>query len=282
MKSKTLFLLLLPVVLLMSGCWLGRYVSADADLEDLYVGKTYYEVLDDFGRPNSTVDDGMQGTRAIYNSVSLNGTRAADMYNRYVMRNRTTREVGEPEGNISFYFNSKMRCYAVKSDLQHERVKEVKVKEDPKDPRRWAWQRPKVPRTIDFPTVVSRSIPAEDVSIERIEVNTDNVKVYLRYRGRTPERRPVPDNGIWVMPEVYLEDEATGRRSALIEAEGITLYPEPTYFAHNTGGYDVLNYTLTFEPVERATTTLNLIEPGHTGRCFYGVDVTTRVQQRLE
>lgn len=84
------------------------------------------------------------------------------------------------------------------------------------------------------------------------------------------------------MPEIYLEDEATGRRSALIEAEGISLEPERTFFAHNIGGYDMLNYTLTFEPVERQTVKINIIEPGHSGFSFYGVDIHTRLQPRLE
>ena len=90
------------------------------------------------------------------------------------------------------------------------------------------------------------------------------------------------NHGISLMPEIYLEDEATGRRSALIEAEGISLEPERTFFAHNIGGYDMLNYTLTFEPVERQTVKINIIEPGHSGFSFYGVDIHTRLQPRLE
>ena len=273
---------LLPAAFLMTGCWGSRFVSADADLESLYVGKSYYEVLDDFGRPNATVDDGMQGTRAVYKDVSLAGTRAASFYRQYEMRNRVTREVGEPVGNITFLFNSKMRCYAVDSDFQHRRVKEKKAAPSPRDPNRWAWENPKVPRTIDFPTVERMAITSEDVSIERIEVNKDNVKVYLRYHGRTPKHRPVNDYGICIMPEIFIEDDATGRRSALLEVEGISRCPERTEFAHNVGGYDVLNYTLTFEPVERATVKINLIEPGHSGNSFYGIDIRTRLEPRLE
>ena len=281
MKSK-IFYALLPAVVMLTGCWGGRYVSADGDLEDIYVGKTYYEVLDDFGRPSSTVDDGMQGTRAIYKDVSLRGTRAASLYRQYNMRNKRTHEDGEPTGTVTFLFNAKMRCYGVNSDLQHERVKVHKEKEEPRDPRRWAWEKPKVPRTIDFPTVERCSPTAEVVSIERVEVNKENVKIYFRYHSRTPVHRPVPDNGISIMPEVFIEDDATGRRSALLDVEGITLFPEPTYFAHNVGGYDELNYTLTFEPVDRNTETINIIEPGHSGFSFYGVDIRTRLQPRLE
>ena len=267
---------------MLTGCWGGRYVSVDSDLEALYVGKTYYEVMDDFGRPSSTVDDGNQGTKAIYHDASLNGTRAASLYRQYNMRNKSTREEGEPKGEVTFLFNSKMRCYAVNSNLQHERVKVQKEKAAPRDPNRWAWQNPKVPRTIDFPTVEGCSIPAEVVSVERVEITKEYTKVYLRYRSRTPVRRPVPDYGVWLMPEVYLEDANTGKRSDFIEAEGISIYPESTTFSHNSGGYDVLNYTLTFGPVSRNTVKINIIEPGHTGRSIYGIDVTTRIQTRLE
>lgn len=276
------FLLFLPVAVLFAGCWGSRYVSADSQLEEIYVGKTYYEVLDDFGRPTATVDDGMQGTKAIFRNVSLNGTRAADLYRRFDMRNKSTKLTGEPTGDVTFYFKANMRCYAVDSDLQHRRVKEKKEQPAPNDPNRWAWERPQVPRTLDFPTVERRSVTAEVINIERVEVGKDNIKVHFRYHARTPKHRPVPDNGISVMPEIYLEDAATGRRSALIEAEGITLYPEPTFFAHNVGGYDMLNYTLTFEPVERNTTVVNIIEPGHSGCSFYGIDIRTRLQPRLE
>ena len=273
---------LLFSALLLSGCWMSRYVSADKVLEEIYIGKSYYEVMDDFGRPYATVDDGNQGTRAVYQNISLNGTRAASLYQQYNMRNKSTHEEGEPTGDVSFFFNAKMRCYAVSSNLQHQRVKAKKEVPAPKDPNRWAWQNPKVPRTIDFPEVERRSPNADVVNIERVEVTKENVKVYFRYHARTPQTRPVPDNGISLMPSVYIEDEATGKRSNLLDAEGITLYPEPTYFAHNVGGYDMLNYTLTFEPVERQTVKINIIEPGHSGFSFYGVDIRTRLQPRLE
>lgn len=280
--KKIVFFAIMPLALLLTGCWGGRYVSADGDLEQIYVGKTYYEVLDDFGRPDATVDDGMQGTKAVYRAVSLHGTRAALLYRQFNMRNRATHDAGDPTGDITFLFNAKMICYAVNSNLQHERVKVKKEKPAPRDPNRWAWENPKVPRTIDFPTIERRSPNADVINIERIEVNKENTKVYFQYRGRTPVHRPIPDNGISIIPDIYIEDEATGRRSALIEADGITLYPEPTYFAHNVGGYDMLNYTLVFEPVERQTTIINIIEPGHSGCSFYGIDISTRLQPRLE
>ena len=282
MMNRKLLFVALAAGMLMTGCWGGRYVSADNDLEDIYVGKSYYEVLDDFGRPDATVDDGMQGTRAVYNEVSLNGTRAAKLYRQFEMRNKVTRMTDEPVGRVVFLFNAKMRCYAVQSDFQHTRVKEVKQKEQPRDPRRWAWERPKVPRTINFPSVERRSNNADVVSVEKVEILEDCVKIYFRYKSRTPVRRPVPDYGISLMPEVYIEDDATGVRSALIEAEGITLFPETTDFAHNDGGFDVLNYTLTFGPVDRSTVKINIVEPGHSGFSFYGVDVATRLEPRLE
>ena len=54
--------MLLCCALLLAGCWGSRYVSADPDLEDIYVGHTYYEVVEDFGRPDATMKDNFEGT----------------------------------------------------------------------------------------------------------------------------------------------------------------------------------------------------------------------------
>ena len=42
----------LPIVaaLTLAGCWGSRYVSADSDLESVYKGRSYYEVVGEFGR----------------------------------------------------------------------------------------------------------------------------------------------------------------------------------------------------------------------------------------
>lgn len=282
---KATKLLALPAAaLLCVGCWGSRYVSADKDLEDIYRGRSFYEVEDDFGRPDATVDDGMHGTTAIYHDVSLNGTRAGQMYTDFVMRNRATHEEGMPVGDISFSFNAKMRCYAVESDFQHRRVRQPKpAKVSPsRDPNRPVWETPRVPRTLEFPTVERRSPEAEVVSIEKIEVGKESVKVYFRYRSRTPKHRPIPDRGITLGDAVYIEDDETGERYPMLQVEGISLYPEYTQFAFNEGGYDVLNYTITFAPIDRETTRINIVEPGFAGHNFYGVDVKTPLRPRID
>lgn len=270
--------------LLAAGCWGGRYVSADRDLEDIYMGKTYYEVVDDFGYPDASIQDGMEGSKIAYNAVSLNGTRAAILYRKFNMRNRATKQDGAPVGGLTFSFDSDMKCYAVSSDFQHERVKEPKAAPAPKpgDPRRPDKVKPKIPRTLDYPYVESTSPFAEVTSIEKVEVDLFKLKVYFMYRTRTPDRRPVPDHGLFVMPDVYVEDCATGQRYEFVKAEGITLYPEETFFAHNQGGYDVLLYSLTFKPLAEDVEYINIIEPGHSGRNYYGVDVRTPITSKDE
>ena len=124
MKHPFLPHISLIAAILLAGCWGGRYVSADPDLEDIYVGKSYYEVLDDFGYPDASIEDGMEGSKVAYNAVSLNGTRAASLYRRFNMRNRSTKQDGAPVGGLTFSFDADMKCYAVSSDFQHERVKQ--------------------------------------------------------------------------------------------------------------------------------------------------------------
>ncbi len=273
--------LFLPVSLLtlalLAGCWGSRWVSADPDLEDIYVGKSYYEVVDDFGYPDASIQDGMEGSKVAYNAVSLNGTRAASLYRHFNMRNRATKQDGAPVGGLTFSFDADMKCYAVNSDFQHERVKQPKAapQEKPRDNRLPIKVKPQIPRTLDYPYVESRSPHAGNVSLEKVEITRDKTVLYFMYKDRTPDRRPVPDYGISIMPEVYVEDCATLKRFAFRKAEGIALYPEYSNFAHNQGGYDILVYSLTFEPLDEDTEFINVVEPGHSGHNYYKVDVRT-------
>ena len=278
----TTFVLLAALV--STGCTSGRYMSADADLEGIYVGKSYYEIVDDFGRPDATLDDGMQGSKIAYNAVSLNGTRAAMLYRQYNMRNRATRVTGAPVGGITFSLDANMRCYAVSSDFQHERVKTEKPAATGKaqDKRQPNKIKPIIPRSIDFPYVKERTPNAQMISIEKVKVEKAQITIHFMYRDRTPNRRSVNDYGLYIMPEVYVEDVATGTRSALRKVEGITLYPERTYFSNNVGGYDVLIYSLTFDAIPEDAEFINIIEPGHSGYNFYGVDVRTPMSSKDE
>lgn len=281
-KSQTIIVAL--AVLLLSGCWGSRYISADADLEAIYVGQSYYDVVNEFGHPDATVSDGMGGTKVAYNSVNLNGTKAADLYRRFNMRNRSTKVTGAPSGGITFSFDDEMKCYAVDSDFQHERTKEARPEKPakPGDPRKSNPIKPKIPRSIEYPYFETCSPYAELVSIEKVEVERDKIKIYFQYRERTPEHRPLNDVGIYVMPEIYVEDAVTGVRYGLVEADGIAIYPERSQFAHNRGGYDVLVYSLTFEPVSLNTEFINIVEPGHSGFNFYGVDIRTPITTKDE
>ena len=82
MKTKLLSILFVGA-LLATACGGSRYVSADRDLEDVYIGKSYYEIVADFGRPDATMQDGMEGSKMAYNSVTLSGTQAAGLYRQY-------------------------------------------------------------------------------------------------------------------------------------------------------------------------------------------------------
>ncbi len=289
MKHRISFLsiglpLLASAFLLLAGCWGNRYVSADPDLEALYMGRTYYDIVREFGQPDATATDGREGTRVAYNNVSLSGTSAAPLYRQYNLRNRSTHVKGAPMGGITFSFNSEMKCYAVDSDFEHERIRQPKAEKPakPGDPRRPDPVKPKIPRTVEYPYFESCNPYAEKVSIEKVEVDREKVKIYFQYRDRTPNHRPLNDQGIYIVPEVYIEDCNTGIRYKLLSADGIALWPEHSQFAHNRGGYDVLNYSLSFEPVSLYTEYINIVEPGHSGFNFYGVDIRTPLTTKEE
>lgn len=283
MKRITL-LALSAAALLAAACGGSRFVSADRDLEEIYVGKSYYEIVADFGRPDASMQDGMEGSKIAYNSVTLSGTKAAGLYHQHLMRNRNTKMEGTPHGGITFSLDASMKCYAVDSDFERERTKEAPktVEVQQGDIRMPEKIKPRIPRTIDYPFFKAKSPFAETVSIEKIEVERTKVKVYFMYRNRTPERRPIVDDGLFIMPEVYIMDCATGKHYAMTGHEGITLYPERTRFANNQGGYDVLHYSLTFEALPEETEYIDIIEPGHSAYNFFHVDIRTPMSSKDE
>lgn len=275
--NKISTIIIIAASLLASACGSSRYVSADRDLEALYVGKSYYEVVDDFGRPDATMQDGMEGSKIAYNSVTLSGTRAAGLYRQFNMRNRATKVEGTPRGGITFSFDASMKCYAVDSDFERERTKEAPKAEvvEKGDIRMPDKVKPKIPRAIEYPYFDSKSPFAEYVTIEKVEVERKKVTVYFQYRKRTPDRRPIVDDGIFIMPEVYVVDCATDKHYFLKDHEGIAIYPEKTHFANNHGGYDVLHYSLTFEALPEDVEFIDIIEPGHSAYNFFRVDIRT-------
>lgn len=259
---------------LMAACSGSRYMSADPELESIYLGKTYYDVVAEFGRPDFTDNDGRNGSKAVYNAVTLNRTSAAKLYRQHTIRNRRTKEQGQPAAGIIFLFDANMRCYALESDFQRVRTPEEKPMVDkPDSPWEYSQIKPQVPRTLEFPKVERRNPFAEYVSIERIEVLRDETRVYFSFVDRTPNRRPTHDKGLTIHGDVFIRDCATGERMKLIKPEGITLYPEYTPFAHNRGGYDMLVYTLVFESLPKEAQFIDIIEPGAEGFSFYTIDV---------
>ncbi len=272
------------VALLATACSGGRFVSADRDLEEVYVGKSYYDIVADFGRPDATMQDGMEGSKIAYNSVTLSGTKAAGLYRQYTMRNRATKIEGTPHGGITFSFDASMKCYAVDSDFERERTKEATaVKEVAQtDVRMPDKVKPRIPRSIEYPYLDRKSPFAETVSIEQVDVERTKTTVYFMYRNRTPEKRPIVDDGLFIMPEVYMVDCATGKRYSMTGHEGIALYPERTRFANNQGGYDVLHYSLTFEALPENVEYIDIVEPGHSGYNFFRVDIRTPMSTKEE
>ena len=104
---KMHIIIIAAATLLLSACGSGRYVSADSDLEGIYVGKSYYDIVKDFGYPDASMRDNEGGTRIAYNAVSLEGTSAAVLLSRHTVRDAHTHEVGNPQGGIIFSFNPK-------------------------------------------------------------------------------------------------------------------------------------------------------------------------------
>ena len=187
-----------------------------------------------------------------------------------LLRERTVK----PTAPVTFSFNIRNKCYAVESDFMREKTR-VSENKNKKEDSRPQWVRPRVPRSFEFPNVDRRSPYGELVTIEKIEVERDKTVVYFSFCDRTPKHRPLYDKGLAINGDVFIRDCATGKRVKFVKADGISIYPEYTDFAHNKGGYDVLVYSLTFEALPLETETIDIVEPGAEGFNFYGVDVRT-------
>ncbi len=276
-KHHRIYALLSFAALLAVACGSARYVSADPDLESIYVGKSYYDIVNEFGRPASTSFDDRNGTLAVYGTVPLNGTRAERLVRQYTLRNRATKEE-TTEGRITFSFDDRMRCYAVESDLLREKSRGSEASQTVHlgtNPNLSTKAKPQVPRTIDLPSVKGRSPFAQVVSVERVEVLEDQTKITFSYCDRTPKHRPLHDKGLTIHKDVFIRDCATNQHIKLIKPEGITLYPDYTPFAHYRGGYDMLVYTLVFEAIPPEAEFIDVVEPGAEGFNFYTIDVRT-------
>lgn len=276
---KTTLLFCAAIALLLTSCWGTRYVSADADLENVYLGKSYYDIVAEYGLPDATFHDRRNGTFITYNSATLTG-KAQALYSRYEMRNSSTKEKGAPAGTLRFAFSEDMKCYGVESNLQRKRESEGNDNVAQKIDKNMLDLKPRIPRTLDFPFVERRSPAAEVIRIERIEITKTETKVFFGYMPRTPKHRPTNDKGICIHPDVFIRDCSDGKRMAMKSVEGITLYPEYTDFAHNWGGYDVRIYTITFEPLPENVQKIDIVEPGAEGFNFYGIDVRTPLSPR--
>lgn len=278
--KKILFVVSVACVVLLTSCLGSRYVSADRDLEGVYLGKTYYNIVGEFGYPSITLNDHRNGTLAEYDAATLKGTSAERLYGQYQVRNRRTKEKGTPATTLRFYFTEDMRCYAVESDLQLRRVKETAPGAERVYSRNEL--KPIVPRTLNFPHYDACSPAAEVVRIERIVVEKGSTTVYFGYSPRTPKHRPTVDKGICVHPDIFLRDNATGEHYKMTKVEGITQYPEYTNFSFNKGGYDIQIYSVTFEALPIEVRNIDIVEPGAEGFNFYGVDVRTPMTPREE
>lgn len=276
---KTTLLFCAAIALLLTSCWGTRYVSADADLENVYMGKSYYDIVAEYGLPDATFHDRRNGTFITYNSATLTGEAQA-LYSRYEMRNSSTKEKGAPAGTLRFAFSEDMKCYGVESNLQRKRESEGNDNVAQKIDKNMLDLKPRIPRTLDFPFVERRSPAAEVIRIERIEITKTETNVFFGYMPRTPKHRPTNDKGICIHPDVFIRDCSDGKRMAMKAVEGITLYPEYTDFAHNWGGYDVRIYTITFEPLPENVQKIDIVEPGAEGFNFYGIDVRTPLSPR--
>lgn len=83
---------------------------------EAYVGKSYAQLIEEFGAPSRTTPDGLGGTILIYEDVTISST---GYVSRYGSANMTSSKDVE---FIHFYVDSSNNCYKTKSRFKRSEL----------------------------------------------------------------------------------------------------------------------------------------------------------------
>lgn len=91
-------------------------VSLQPELEQVFVGKTYADIIESMGPPERTTPDGKDGNILIYEQTILVTESNVNFWGTHV-DSVTQSEKG---GYIHLYINPSNRCYMVKTNRERE------------------------------------------------------------------------------------------------------------------------------------------------------------------
>ena len=112
MKRIVKVLVLLSVFIIAQSCYSSHLLSLNPTLDEVFVGQTYAQIVEEMGAPDRTTPDGKGGTILIY-----------DIYKQYVTSGRITpfsqvnANTVEENTYCHFYVNTDNICYQTKTNL---------------------------------------------------------------------------------------------------------------------------------------------------------------------
>ena len=127
--SKRIFRFLALSTVILAGlcsCSSIKYVSAQEDIESVWVGKTYADIVQINGAPERESSDGANGIILIYENVRSYAETSGYMYPNhpwygyYNSWNTYTTEIRNEVDYVHFFVNEENVCYKVMTNLQKE------------------------------------------------------------------------------------------------------------------------------------------------------------------
>lgn len=110
----TLFIILATAAFLTS-CRSSYDVPIQPELEELFKGKTYAEIVDALGAPERTTPDGRGGQILVFEEMTFRTEGSMNMWTRnYESITESSK------GYVQLYMNADDICYAVKSNKTRE------------------------------------------------------------------------------------------------------------------------------------------------------------------
>ena len=115
MKKALLLICIVLTVLSVMSCRTTYNVSLQPDLEDVFVGRTYAEIIDVLGAPDRVTPDGRGGEIIIYEDIHLITDGTMNPWTRNI-----SLVTDSSKGYTHLYINSGNVCYQVRTNREKE------------------------------------------------------------------------------------------------------------------------------------------------------------------
>lgn len=115
MKKILILFGILMAAILATSCRTTYNVSLQPDLEGLFIGRTYAEIIDVLGAPERTTADGRDGEIIIYEDVKLHSEGFVNPWTRNI-----SLVTESSKGYIHMYINPDNVCYQVRTNREKQ------------------------------------------------------------------------------------------------------------------------------------------------------------------